>query len=78
MRRPRSSEALGRGFDHRAEIVTPPGALLLEVQGNVPQLFVANGLLQQRLIGPRALPGRAAKRSLRGVDGKQAVVSQPA
>ena len=56
----------------------PPGALLLEVQGNVPQLLVADGLIQQRLIGPRALPGRAAKRSLRGVDRKQAVVPQPA
>ncbi len=42
MRRSHVGEALGLGFDHRAEVVAAIGALLLQVEADCGQVFVAD------------------------------------
>ena len=49
--RSRSREALGLGFDHRAEIVAPVGALLLQVEADAREVFFADGFGQQCAAG---------------------------
>lgn len=44
MRRPHAGEMLGLGFDHRSEIIAAIGALLLQIEADRGQVFIADGL----------------------------------
>ena len=48
---PHAGKALGLGFDHRTEIVAAVGALLLQVEADRGQVFVADRLREHRAIG---------------------------
>lgn len=54
MRGAHACEALGLGFDHRAEGVAAVGALLLQVEAEGGEVFLAQGFGQQRPIAVRA------------------------
>lgn len=47
MREPCARKAARLGFDHRAEVVTAPGALLLQVLPGFIELLVGQRLVQQ-------------------------------
>ena len=70
MRRPHASKPPGLGLDHRAEVVAAVSALLLQVEADCGQVFVADRLGQQGAVA------RDAERALDGMRGKQGVVAQ--
>lgn len=51
MRRPDACEPPGLGLDHRAEVVASVSALLLQVEADCGQVFVADRLGQQGAVG---------------------------
>ena len=50
MCRPNAGEALGLGFDHRTKVVAAVGALLLQVEPDRGQVFLADRLGEQGAI----------------------------
>jgi len=72
MRRPDACEPSGFGLDHRAEVVAAVSALLLQVEANCGQVFVADRLGQQGAVA------RDAERALDGMRGdKKGVTISP-
>lgn len=67
MRRADVGEAAGLGLDHRAEVVSPPGALLLEVLPDLGDVFVGHRLVQQVPPGLRSPDRVRIQREPRGV-----------
>lgn len=53
MRRLHVSEALGLGFDHRAEVVATVGALLLQVGADGGEVFGVERFCKQVAVGNR-------------------------
>ena len=70
MRRPHASKLLCLGFDHGAKVVPSVSALLLQVQADAGQFFVADGF------GKHGAIGDGANRLLDGVWAQQWIVSQ--
>jgi len=72
MCRPNAGEALGLGFDHRTKVVAAVGALLLQVEPDRGQVFVADRLGKQGAIGV------CTDRLLDGVRAQQRILAEPA
>ena len=70
MRRPYAGEAPGLGFNYRLKIVAAVGALLLQVEADCGEVFVADRLRERLAIG------LGAKRSLDGMHAQQRIVAQ--
>jgi hypothetical protein len=51
-------EAAGLDFDHGAEVVAAPGALLLQVEADVGKCVFGDGLVQQAPVGGGAIGRR--------------------
>lgn len=69
-------ETFGLGFDHCAEIVPAPGALLLQVRADCREFILGDGPVQQLAVGVGTSVDVAAKRHLRAVRGEQRIVTQ--
>lgn len=72
MRRPHAGEALGLGFDHRPEIVSAVGTLLLQVQADRGEVLVTDRLREHRAIAlgaKRMLDGVRAQQEQKGTEG---------
>ncbi len=71
MCRPSAGEALGLGFDHRTKVVAAVGALLLKVEPDRGQVFVADRFGEQGAIVV------CTDRLLDGVRGQQRILAEP-
>jgi hypothetical protein len=71
MCRPHAGEALGLGFDHRSKVVAAVGALLLQVEPDRCQVFVADRLGEQGAIVV------CTDRLLDGVRAQQRILAEP-
>ena len=72
MCRPNAGEALGLGFDHRTKVVAAVGALLLQVEPDRGEVFVADRLGEQGAIvvcTDRLLDGVRAQQRIRKLPG---------
>ena len=72
MCRPNAGEALGLGFDHRPKVVAAVGALLLQVEPDRGQVFVADRLGEQGAVVI------CSERVLDWVPAQQRILEEPA
>lgn len=63
---PDAGKALGLGLNHRLKVVPSVGTLLLQVDADGGEVFVAEGFFQQLAIGGRAFDGVGSQGKLRG------------
>lgn len=74
MSRPEIRKALGLGLDHCAEIVSAPGALLLQVCADRREFLLEDRFVQKLAVSLCSILRSAAKRRLRVVRGEQRIV----